>query len=141
MQTLWKKYMKTYVLVGLVLVISGTVLVQCAGIPKIPGLDDILKKEPPVTTSLEDAVTEVPFLDDYNPKVAMPMSMLPRTTEGGFILEEPGNYIFEAQSYCLKAGSYAPGQGRGGNGYLYAPQKGPQADIVRNILERSFAHP
>ena len=133
--------MKTYVLVGLVLVISGTVLVQCAGIPKIPGLDDILKKEPPVTTSLEDAVTEVPFLDDYNPTVAMPMSLLPRTPEGGFILEEPGNYIFEAQSYCLKAGSYAPGEGRGGEGYLYAPQKGPQADIVRNILERSFAHP
>ena len=141
MQTLRKKYIKRYALGVLVLVIAGTVWVQCAGIPKIPGLNDILKKEPPVTTSLADAVTEVPFLDDYNPKVAMPMSLLPRTPEGGFILEEPGNYIFEAQSYCLKAGSYAPDEERGGEGYLYAPQKGPQADIVRNILERSFSHP
>jgi len=141
MRKLRKKRFQLYVFVGLVLVISGTVLLRCAGIPKIPGLDEILKKESPVTTSIADAVTEVPFLDDYNPNVAMPMSMLPRTPEGGFILENPGNYSFEAQSYCLKAGSYAPGEGRGGKGYLFAPQKGPQADIVRNILQRSFAHP
>ena len=133
----------------LLLVGLGSMLVSCAeihrqkekGLDKISGLDTVLQRESPITTNIEDAVTEVPFLDDYNPKVAIPMSILPRTPDGAFILEKPGNYIFEAQSYCLKVASNAPAPRRGGKGYLYAPQKGPYADIIRNILQRSFAHP
>ena len=127
----------------------GNMLVSCAEIHRKIGKDlnklsvhdTLLQRESPLTTTIEDAVTEVPFLDDYNPKGAMPMSTLPRTPEGGFIVEKPGNYIFEAQSYCLKVASYAPAPRRRGKGYLYAPQKGPYADIIRNILQRSFAHP
>jgi hypothetical protein len=127
----------------------GTVLAQFPKLPKvpdlipdkIPGLDKILQSEPPITTNIDDAVTEVPFLDDFDPEGAIPMSTLPRTKGGGFILKEAGNYIFESQSYCMKAGTYVPGEERGGDGYLYAPLKGPKADIVRNILRGSYDHP
>jgi hypothetical protein len=131
--------------IGFLLVMSGALLAQFPKVKvkipkKIPGLDKVLKSKPPITTSILDAVTEVPFLDDYNPRVFMAMDMLPRTQEGGFVLERPGDYAFEAQSYCLKAGTYIPGGGRGGEGYLFAPQKGPLVDVVRNILQRSYLH-
>lgn len=141
-----KRFVFRIFFIGFLLAMSGALLAQFPKVKvkipkKIPGLNKILKSKPPITTSILDAVTEVPFLDDYNPRVFMPMSMFPRTQVGGFVLERPGDYSFESQSYCLKAGTYIPGGGRGGEGYLYAPQKGPLADIVRNILERSYLHP
>ncbi len=108
---------------------------------EIPGLSEILKSEPSLTTSITDAVTEVPFLDDFNPEQALPMTDLPRTAEGGFVLNLPGFFIFNCQSYCLKAGTYAPDDNRGGSGYLYAPLKGPRANIVRHVLHASYSHP
>ena len=97
--------------------------------------------EPVLTTGLRDAVTEVPFLDGFDSQAATPMTVLPRTSEGGFVLARPENFLFECQSYCLNAGTYAPGEGRGGNGYLYAPWRGPQAHIIRGILKKSCLHP
>ncbi len=108
---------------------------------EVPSFADILKSEPSLTTNITDAVTEVPFLDDFNPEEALPMTDLPRTPEGGFILNLPGFFIFDCQSYCLKAGTYAPDEDRGGAGYLYAPLRGPRAEIVRHVLHASYAHP
>lgn len=117
---------------------------------KIPGLGAVRKKlqtfslsrlleaEPAVSTSLEDAVTEVPFLDDFNPPEPAPMTSLPRAENGNFILVQPGVFEFRAASYCLKAGTYAPAEG---DGYLYAPLKGKRAEIVRHILEKSVFRP
>lgn len=144
-----KRSIKFLLVVGLLVVIVGTVLAQFPKLPKvpdfirdkIPGLDKILKSEPPITTSINDAVTEVPFLDDFDPQFLLPMALLPRTTNGGFVLEYPGLYEFHAQSYCMKAGTYVPGEGRGGDGYLFAPQKGPKAAIVRKILQSTYNHP
>lgn len=126
--------------------ITGNVLAQFPKLPKIPkvipdkvpGLDKILKKESPITNKLSDAVTEVPFLDDFNPKGKVPMTVLPRTAKGAFILEYPGPYVYVCQSYCLHAGTYEPGKG---DGYLYAPIKGPQAKIFRHIVQNSIKHP
>jgi len=145
MKTLWRNG-KFFVLAGLLLVMFGTILAQFPKLPevpkglseKLPGLDKILKKEPPVTTGLSDAVTEVPFLDDYNPQTMTPMVLLPRTRTGAFVLAHPGAYFFDCESYCLRAGTYAPGRG---DGYLYAPLKGPQADIVRHVLQGAYTHP
>jgi hypothetical protein len=107
---------------------------------KIPGLDKMLESDPPVTTSLKDAITEVSILDDYDPASLdfLWMGDLPRNNAGAFKLERPGLFEFNAQSYCLKAGTHSPGEG---NGYLYAPLKGPQGDIVGNVLKNSYAHP
>jgi len=105
---------------------------------KIPGLADILKSPPALTTSFADAVTEVPYLDDFNPTGAFPLSKLRRTPDGGFVLERPGVFLFESQSYCLGPGKHAPG---GQHGYLYAPLRGPRADIIRTVLRKSWAQP
>lgn len=105
---------------------------------RIPNLQDIMKGEDPVSTNLSDAVTEIPFLDDFDLDGGTPLGALERNDEGDWIIEEPGNYIYNVQSYCLKAGTYAPG---GGRGYLYAPLKGTKSSIVSNILRNSVKHP
>lgn len=157
MRMIYKKYFKSFIFVGLFLPISVIVLSQLPEfrnifrnnpdkvqfpkkipIPKIPGLDKILKREPAITTDISDAVTGVPFLDDFELSGASPMSILPRTSEGGFVLEKPGAYVFEAQSYCLAPGKYSPS---GKHGYLYASLKGPLASVIRNVLYRSFSKP
>jgi hypothetical protein len=62
---------------------------------------------------------------------------LQRTPNGGFVLQ-PGYYMLQTQSYCLKAGTHGPG---GGDGYLYAPPKGPAEDAVMTIVRNSVNHP
>jgi hypothetical protein len=105
---------------------------------KIPGLSKLFERKPAITTSIEDAVTQVPFLDGFDPGDPEPMALLPRTPDGGFILERPGNYLFEARSYCLAPGRHAPS---GESGYVYAPLRGPRAGIVHSVLRRSYSHP
>ncbi|MGH7588773.1 MAG: hypothetical protein ACRELU_09290 [Gemmatimonadota bacterium] len=114
-------------------------LIDRAGdaIGQVPSLGSFLEGDPPITTSLDDARTEIAFLDAYSPGVWAPMDGLPRTSSGAFRLR-PGRYALEAQSYCMHAGTHGPG---GGDGYLYAPLAGPKAPIVRSILRNSVAHP
>jgi len=105
---------------------------------KIPGLDQILKEEPALTTSLADARTGVPFLDDFNPIGFSEMSYLPRRTNGRFVLSRPGLYQHNFLSYCLHAGAYAPG---GGDGYLWVPLKGSRASAIQQMLTNSINQP
>gem|GEM_PF-833178 len=104
---------------------------------KIPGIEEILKKEPPITTSIKDALTEVPFLDDYKPVIYGSLFQLPRLENGEFFLV-PGVYKGTLKTYCMHAGTYAPTKG---DGYLYAPIKGPQAKYVKKILKNTYKHP
>jgi hypothetical protein len=104
---------------------------------KIPGVDALLKREPVLSTSLADTVPEIPDLDDYDPQTFSPLVEVPRDAKTDF-LRYPGLYQFEAQSYCLHAGSYGP---RKGNGYLYAPLKGKRAEVIDHILRNSVKHP
>lgn len=142
----WKSYIKIVGICIIFVAITGIMMAQLPSLPKIPkdladkipDMGKILEGEPPITTSINDARTGIPFLDDYEPTLMAPMEILPRTETGGFVLERPGAYVFDLQSYCLHAGTYAPGKG---DGYLYAPVKGPQAHIIRNILKRSYQHP
>jgi len=106
-------------------------------IPKISG-GNPFEKEGALTTSLADAVTEAPFLDDFEPQDTAPLSLFPRGPNNGFLIREPGAYWFSARSYCLRAGTHAPGKG---NGYLYAPLKGSKAEMVRQVLLRPVSHP
>lgn len=106
-------------------------------IPGIPGLDRLIKEEPPITTALSDAVTEVAFLDEFQPCNAARLTVMPRHDNGAFKVF-PGCFMYEAQSYCLHAGTHGPGKGEG---YLYAPLKGPRENVIRGILQRSVAQP
>lgn len=110
------------------------------------GLGDKLKKKapnllggkPPITTSLPDAKWGDASQDGFTPReAARSLMMLQRTPAGGFALQ-PGYYNLHTQSYCLKAGTHGPG---GGDGYLYAPVKGPAEDAVMSIVRNSVQHP
>jgi hypothetical protein len=104
---------------------------------KTPNLSSLLEGKPPITTSLSDAKFGVDSTEGNLPGEAAPLTSLERTLIGGFTLR-PGYYVMQTQSYCLKAGTHGPG---GGDGYLYAPTKGPAEEavvtIVRNSVGRS----
>jgi hypothetical protein len=101
-------------------------------------VDAVLRGDPPITTSLQDARWAVDSLDNFTPRDSKRSLMqLQRTPNGGFVLQ-PGYYEFHDQSYCLKAGTHGPG---GGDGYLFAPPKGPAEDAVMTIVRNSVNHP
>ena len=94
--------------------------------------------DPPITTSLSDATFADPARDGFTPPdPVQPMEQLERTRTGGFVLRE-GLWEMHTQSYCLKAGTHGPG---GGDGYLYAPTRGPQEEFVIDIVRSSYGHP
>lgn len=95
----------------------------------------LIQSPPPITTSLPDAVWAVDTLDRMAPDSAQfqPLASLQRTPAGGYVLR-PGLYAQQNQSYCLKAGTHGPG---GGDGYIYAPTRGPADDHVMSILRNS----
>lgn len=103
----------------------------------IPGLDDLLTDDPPLTTSLTDVTREVPLLDGEQFGKANPLGNLPQDDQGAY-LATPGLYTIQLESYCLKPGTHGPG---GGDGYGYAQLAGPQADIIRKILRQTANHP
>jgi hypothetical protein len=105
---------------------------------KAPSLSSLIEEKPAIVTSLADAVTEVPFLDDFNPERFVPMIRLFRGSNNGFILDRAGLFELKCRSYCLHAGSYAP---RKGDGYIYAPLKGPRASMIQKILQNSVIRP
>lgn len=101
-------------------------------------VDAVLRGDPPITTSLTDARWAVDSLDNFTPREAKRSLMqLQRTPNGGFVLQ-PGYYEFHDQSYCLKAGTHGPG---GGDGYIYAPPRGPAEDAVMTIVRGSVNRP
>jgi hypothetical protein len=99
--------------------------------------DDLLNRAP-ITTGLDDARWSTDPPTDLLPG-ATPRSMmeLQRTPNGGFVLQ-PGYWEMHTQSYCLKAGTHGPG---GGDGYLYAPTRGPAEDAVVSIVRNSVNQP
>ena len=129
-------------------VCTTALLALCAGSTsaQFGGLGDKLKKKAPnllggkapITTSLSDAQWEDASKDGFTPREASrSLNTLQRTPSGGFVLQ-PGYYTLQTQSYCLKAGTHGPG---GGDGYLYAPPKGPAEDAVITAVRNSVQHP
>lgn len=116
---------------------AGTVLFHLTMQAELAAQLNIFKRKPALSTHISDAVTDISFLDDFNPENFRSMTMLPRGSKGEFLLR-PGLFEFHAQSYCLHAGTYAPGEG---DGYINAPLKGPMAGIVHKILQMSYAYP
>ena len=99
----------------------------------------LLQTPPPISTNLADAVWGADSLDGHNPdpSIFKPLAVLPRTASGGFVLQA-GHFAQQNQSYCLRAGTHGPGAG---DGYLFAPPRGPAEDQVMTIVRNSAAHP
>jgi hypothetical protein len=141
--------MKLRKLAAAVLAASLAVAVPAsAQLGGLGGLGDKLKKKnpitsliqgkDPITTSLPDAKWEDASKDGFTPREGKrSMMTLQRTPNGGFVLQ-PGYYELVNQSYCLKAGTHGPG---GGDGYLFAPPKGPAEDAVMTIVRNSVNRP
>jgi hypothetical protein len=100
-------------------------------------LQRLLEEPPGITTSIRDAHTEVPFLDDHDPSRMALMAALPRTEENAFYAP-PGLYEMEALSYCIHAGTYGP---TGGDGYALAPLRGDLAPVLESLMRSSVDHP
>ena len=99
---------------------------------------NLLGGKAPITTSLPDAKWGDSSKDGFTPREGSRSLMtLQRTPAGGFVLQ-PGSYLLQTQSYCLKAGTHGPGEG---DGYLYAPPKGPAEDAVMSIVRNSVQRP
>lgn len=127
-------------------ILSICVAAASAQLGGLGSLGDKLKKKTPnllgdkqpITTSLPDAKWGDSSKDGFTPREPERSLMtLQRTPNGGFVLQ-PGYYKFTDQSYCLKAGTHGPG---GGDGYLYAPPKGPAEDAVMTIVRNSVNRP
>lgn len=98
----------------------------------------ILNKKPAISTSLDDVKMDGFLPETFaNDSVFAPIFQLQRTPNGGFVLQY-GFYEYQAQSYCLKAGTHGPG---GGDGYMYAPPLGPMEDIVMTVVRNSVNQP
>ncbi len=105
---------------------------------RIPGLDQILREDPAIATTFDDAVYGVSIIDGFDPVVTAPMSQLPYTGDGAFLVALPGVFELEAQSFCLHAGTHGPGQGEG---YLWAPLRGAQARMIQHVMDAYMQHP
>jgi hypothetical protein len=106
---------------------------------KLPNINKLLLGKDAITTSLDDAKYEVPEMDDFEPKVVLPGSELPRNIDGSFFMF-PGVWEFHLKSYCMKAGTFGPPKS-GGSGHLYAPLEGPKAEIIQALLKNGYKHP
>lgn len=94
--------------------------------------------EPGLTTCLDDANTDVAFLDDFQPPSFHPLAEMPRIEGYGYVLAVPGCYELDAPTFCLHAGSYGPG---GGDGYALARLRGKTAAMVHEALWGWTKHP
>jgi hypothetical protein len=132
--------------IAIMALLTASAVSASAQLGGLGGVTDKLKKKTPnllgekapITTSLPDAKWGDESKDGFTPREpARSLMTLQRTPNGGFVLQ-PGYYIMQTQSYCLKAGTHGPG---GGDGYLYAPPKGPAEDSVTSIVRNSVQHP
>lgn len=111
--------------------------IDLSSISDIPGIGNILEEEPAITSCLDDAISEAPDMDGFEPEFFTPLYDMPVSSDGMIFLL-PGAYVLETRSYCINAGTYV--SDTGGNGYIYAPLVGDRREIIQAILDRSSNH-
>jgi hypothetical protein len=101
------------------------------------GLANTLSGNSAITTSFDDVDNQIVLPDTFEPKTFKPLFLAPRGAKGGYLLW-PGAYEANVESFCLHAGTHGPSSG---DGYLYAPLKGPKAGLILALLRGAAAHP
>jgi hypothetical protein len=118
------------------LALCGVGLVAgCSSLP--PALDPSGYGQDRISTGIDDAQTDVAFLDNYQPQQSSLTGLVPRGPNQA-LLALPGLWEGQYWSYCLHAGVHRPGEG---DGYVYAPLKGPDEQVIRHILQNQLTHP
>ncbi|MEN3001976.1 MAG: hypothetical protein ABDI19_09075 [Armatimonadota bacterium] len=105
---------------------------------KLPRLDDLFKKEPPLTTSMADAPMPLRCLDEFQPTQFQPLDERHRLPDAKWKIPGVGLYEFTVHSFCGRIASYAPHKALG---YLPAPYKGSRAKLLQAIIQRYPSHP
>lgn len=123
--------------VGASVLLTATVTMAQVRIPNLPrlplpGIDAWLHGEPALTTSIADAVVDVPWLDQLETRFQNLDTL--RNARGRFDVR-PGHWSIDVQSFCLFPGRRGPSPADG-HGYLWAPLKGSRAGIVHKLLDR-----
>ena len=104
---------------------------------KLPSLDGFMKNRP-LETTFDHTLGQLKILDRLDiTRQPGDMKRLARTSNGGFVLQ-PGLWEGAFESYCLRAATWAPGDG---DGYLWAPIRGSRAGAIATILRASARHP
>lgn len=89
-----------------------------------------------ITTNFKDCDVENIKAPDFGKDETYTNLCDAEFTEEDFILQ-PGFYELNVKSFCLQAGTHAPSKG---DGYLYAPLKGPRKDIVDKVVKNWYKH-
>ncbi len=93
----------------------------------------------PISTTFDDAKYEADVLQDFEPQPHeyQSLALQPSAGRGAYKLSS-GLYTMNAKSFCLRGYTYGPSKG---DGHLYAPLKGRQANFIRAIIERFSTKP
>lgn len=99
----------------------------------LPSLNDILRGEAPLTTSMKTVkVHGFAPMDAYEPKVFIELSDKDRNAKGNFQLK-PGAYQITLDTFCLKGYTYGPTKGLG---YAWGPWKGSKSKLIQDLIRR-----
>jgi hypothetical protein len=91
-----------------------------------------------ITTSFADTDKSVVLPDSLGNDQSFQQVRTASESADGALALPAGFYSIDVRSYCLHAGAAGPSTGEG---YLYAPLKGPSADVIGGILRGTFTHP
>lgn len=104
---------------------------------KIPGLDTLLKGEPPLSTSIKDAkIWGWPEFAKIDLSDYVTLTDADRNAQNLFTLK-PGHYKMTIKSFCGKGYTYGPTKG---DGYVWGPWKGSRHAFINTILHAYNAH-
>ena len=106
-------------------------------VPKFGKVDNFIKnlgQKSPISTSFDDAVYEVDFLNFFEPSEDeySALHLQPKAEPCGYTLKT-GFYSMNAQSFCLRGYSHGPSRG---DGHLYAPLKGKKSELIKDIISK-----
>ena len=117
---------------------------QFGGLPKpqidipIPGLDNLLKGEPPLSTTIKDSkIWGWPNFSTL--ELSNPITLTSEDRDENQLYPvKPGHYKLTIKSFCGKGYTYGP---TGGLGYVPGPWKGSRSEFLQRLLRAYNSKP